>query len=158
MSANLKFNFEFAGNKYIAPSMKEIESLFDAYKNAIFEKDLEAFCSIFDEKVRIFDMWQQWTYEGLSAWREMAKGWFSSLGTNRDVVTFDGIQIQTDGELAVATAFVRFTAVSAEGKELRYLEDRLTWVARKKEGTWKIVHQHTSAPIDFNTMKVILTR
>jgi len=138
--------------------MKEIESLFDTYKNAIFEKDLEAFCSIFDEKVRIFDMWQQWTYEGLSAWREMAKGWFSSLGTNRDVVTFDGIQIQTDGELAVATAFVRFTAVSAEGKELRYLEDRLTWVARKKEGTWKIVHQHTSAPIDFNTMKVILTR
>jgi uncharacterized protein (TIGR02246 family) len=138
--------------------MKKIESLFDTYKNAIFQKDLEAFCSIFDEKVRIFDMWQQWTYEGLSAWREMAKGWFSSLGADRDLVTFDGIQIQTDGEFAVATAFIRFTAVSAEGKELRYLEDRLTWVARKKTGIWKIIHQHTSAPINFNTMKVILTR
>jgi uncharacterized protein (TIGR02246 family) len=135
-----------------------IEALFDTYKNAIFQKDLEAFCSIFDEKVRIFDMWQQWTYEGLSAWREMAKGWFSSLGTDRDVVTFDGIQIQTEGELAVATAFVRFTAVSAEGKELRYLEDRLTWIARKKEGSWKIIHQHTSAPIDPTTMKVIFTK
>jgi uncharacterized protein (TIGR02246 family) len=138
--------------------MDEFESLLATYKTAIFEKDLPAFCSIFDEEVRIFDMWQQWTYEGLPAWREMAEGWFSSLGANRDVVTFDDIRIQGDGELAVATAFVRFTAVSAEGKELRYLEERLTWVAKRKEGTWKIIHQHTSAPIDFNTMKAILTR
>jgi uncharacterized protein (TIGR02246 family) len=138
--------------------MDEFESLLATYKTAIFEKDLPAFCSIFDEEVRIFDMWQQWTYQGLPAWREMAEGWFSSLGANRDVVTFDDIRIQGDGELAVATAFVRFTAVSAEGKELRYLEERLTWVAKRKEGTWKIIHQHTSAPIDFNTMKAILTR
>jgi uncharacterized protein (TIGR02246 family) len=138
--------------------MDEFESLLATYKTAIFEKDLPAFCSIFDEEVRIFDMWQQWTYEGLPAWREMAEGWFSSLGANRDVVTFDDIRIQGDGELAVATAFVRFTAVSAEGEELRYLEERLTWVAKRKEGTWKIIHQHTSAPIDFNTMKAILTR
>lgn len=138
--------------------MQQIHALFTTYKTAIFEKDLTAFCSIFDEKVRIFDMWQQWTYEGLAAWREMADGWFTSLGADRDVVTFDDIQIQIDGELAVATAFVRFTAVSAEGKALRYLEDRLTWVAKRKEGTWKIIHQHTSAPIDFKTMKVILTR
>jgi uncharacterized protein (TIGR02246 family) len=137
--------------------MDELDSLFTTYKTAIFEKDLTAFCSIFDEHVRIFDMWQQWAYEGLPAWREMAKGWFSSLGADRDVVTFDDIQTHTDGELAVATAFVRFTAISAEGKALRYLEDRLTWIAKRKEGTWKIIHQHTSAPIDFKTMKVILT-
>jgi uncharacterized protein (TIGR02246 family) len=138
--------------------VEEIQSLFTTYKTAIFQKDLTAFCSIFDEKVRVFDMWQQWTFDGLPAWREMAKGWFSSLGPDRDVVTFDDIQIQSDGELAVATAFVRFTAVSAEGAELRYLEDRLTWVVRRKEGSWKIIHQHSSAPIDPQTMKVILTR
>jgi ketosteroid isomerase-like protein len=136
----------------------DIQSLFTTYKTAIFQKDLTAFCSIFDEKVRIFDMWQQWTYEDLPAWREMAKSWFSSLGPDRDVVTFADIQIQAHGELALATAFVRFTAVSAEGKELRYLEDRLTWVAKRKQGTWKIIHQHSSAPIDPQSMKVILTR
>jgi uncharacterized protein (TIGR02246 family) len=135
-----------------------IESLFDTYKNAVFQRDLEAFCSIFDEEVRIFDMWQQWSYEGLPAWREMAKDWFASLGADRDVITFDKVSTHTDGELAVATAFVRFTAVSAEGKELRYLEERLTWIVRRKEGNWKIIHQHTSAPIDPKTMKVILQR
>jgi uncharacterized protein (TIGR02246 family) len=138
--------------------MTEIESLFETYKNAVFQKELEAFSSIFDEQVRVFDMWQQWSYEGLAAWREMAKGWFSSLGSDRDVVTFDDMKIEAAGEMALATAIVRFTATSEKGEALRYLEDRLTWVARKKEGTWKIIHQHNSGPIDFETMKVILRR
>jgi len=134
------------------------ESLFEIYKKAVFEKNLEAFASIFDENVRVFDMWEQWTYDGLAAWQEMAKGWFASLGTDKDVVTFDDIQIQTSGDLAVMSAFVKFTAVSADGEALRYLQNRLTWVARKKENAWKIIHQHTSSPVDFETMKVILQR
>jgi ketosteroid isomerase-like protein len=138
--------------------MTDFASLFDIYKQAVFQKDLEAFVSIFDEKVRVFDMWQRWTYDGLPAWREMAAGWFTSMGTDRDVVTFEDIQIEETGDLAFASALVRFTAVSAEGKELRYLENRLTWVARKKVGVWKIIHEHTSGPIDFESMKVILRR
>ncbi|HXB94408.1 MAG TPA: nuclear transport factor 2 family protein [Puia sp.] len=136
----------------------EIESLFRTYKDAVFEKDIELFSSIFDENVRVFDMWEQWTYEGLAAWMGMVKGWFFSLGTNRDVITCDDIQIQTSGEMVVASAFVRFTAVSEAGEDLRYLDERLTWVIVKKDGIWKVVHQHTSGPVDFNSMKVVLKR
>ena len=139
-------------------TMMEFKSLFETYKNAVFQKDIEAFASIFDEKVQVFDMWGQWTYDGLAAWREMAKGWFASLGTDRDVITFDNIQMQETDELATATAFVRFTAVSEKGEELRYLENRLTWIARKKDEKWVIIHQHTSGPVDFETMKIILRR
>lgn len=138
--------------------MKEVEALFKTYKNAVFQKDVEAFTALFDEKVRVFDMWVLWTYDGLAAWRDMAKEWFGSLGTDRVVVTFDDIQIEAAGELATATAFVRFAAISEKGEELRYLENRLTWIARKKGGSWVIIHQHTSSPIDFETMKVILKR
>ena len=136
----------------------EIESLFETYKDAVYHKDLESYASIFDENVRVFDTWQQWTYDGLAAWCEMAKDWFSGLGTCRDAVTFDDVQIQVAGEMAVASAIVRFTNVSEEGEELRYLENRLTWVAQKSGQGWKIIHQHTSSPIDFSTMKVILQR
>lgn len=138
-------------------TMTEIKSLFEIYKNAVFQKDVEAFTSIFDENVRIFDMWN-WTYDGLASWREMAKGWFGSLGTERVVVTFDDIQIQATGELATASAFVRFAAISEKDEELRYLQERLTWVTRKKDGAWKIIHEHTSGPVDHETMKVILKR
>ena len=136
----------------------EVESLFETYKNAVFQKDAEAFAAIFDGSVRVFDMWVLWSYDGLADWKEMAKEWFGSLGTERVVVTFDEIQIQSTGEMALATAYVRFAAISETGEELRYLQNRLTWVARKKEGRWIIIHQHTSSPIDFETMKVILKR
>ena len=138
--------------------MTELASLYQIYRNAIFRKDLDAFASIFDENVRVFDMWVQWSYDGLPAWREMAKGWFESLGTDRDVVTFDDVRIEASDELATLTAFVKFTAISEAGEELRFLQNRLTWVARKKEGSWKIIHQHSSGPIDFKTMKVVLKR
>lgn len=138
--------------------MTELDSLVETYQTAVFQKDLEAFASIFDEKVRVFDMWGRWDYDGLPAWREMAQGWFASLGSNRDVITFHDVQIEITGGMAVLTAIVRFTAVSEKGEELRYLENRLTWVAREKAGVWKIIHQHTSGPIDFETMKVMLKR
>lgn len=136
--------------------MTQLELLFETYKNAVFQKDVEAYASIFDENVCVFDMWEKWSYNGLADWKEMAKGWFGSLGKDRDLVTFSDIQIQSTDEMAVVSAFARFTAISEDGKELRYLENRLTWVARKKEDMWKIIHQHTSGPIDFETMKVIL--
>ena len=136
----------------------QVESLFETYKNAVFQKDAEAFAAIFDSNVRVFDMWVLWSYDGLTDWKEMAKEWFGSLGTERVVVTFDGIQIEESGEMALATAYVRFAAIAESGDEIRYLQNRLTWVARKKEGRWIIIHQHTSSPIDFGTMKVILKR
>ena len=136
----------------------QVESLFETYKNAVFQKDAEAFAAIFDSNVRVFDMWVLWSYDGLPVWREMAKEWFASLGTNRVVVTFDDIQIEATGEMALATAYVRFAAISETGEELRYLQNRLTWVARKKAENWIIIHQHTSGPVDFETMKVVLKR
>jgi len=136
--------------------MTELASLFETYKTAVFQKDVEAFTSIYDENVLVFDMWMQWTYEGLPAWTAMAKEWFASLGTNCDAVHFDDIHVQAAGDLATATATVKFTAVSDTGKELRFLQNRLTWIAQKKGNAWKIIHQHTSTPIDVETMKAVL--
>ena len=136
----------------------DIRSLLEKYKNAVFQKDVGAFTSLFDEQVLIFDMWQQWSYHGLDAWREVVNGWFTPLGRNSDVITYDSLHIHEDTEMAVATAIVRFTAVSEKGEELRFLENRFTWVFRKNGEDWKITHQHSSGPIDFNTMKVILQR
>lgn len=136
--------------------MTEFTALFDIYRTAVFQKDIEAFTSIFDDNVLVFDMWSQWTYEGLTAWKEMAKGWFDGLGADRDAVDFDDIQVHATDRLATATAIVKFTAMSAEGQPLRFLQNRLTWVALKKGNAWKIIHQHTSSPIDFETMKAKL--
>ncbi|SDW80493.1 Ketosteroid isomerase homolog [Hydrobacter penzbergensis] len=134
------------------------EYLLEAYATAVLHKDAAAYTSIFDENIRVFDMWQEWRYDGITAWREVAKDWFDALGADKDVVTFSDIEITEKGELALITAIAKFTATSEQGEALRYLENRLTWVAVKKGLTWKIIHQHTSSPIDFNTMQVVLKR
>lgn len=138
--------------------MKALESIFHNYKTAVFNKDVEAFVSLYDDNILVYDLWQQFTFEGIAAWRAMATGWFESLGPERDEVTYEDKQIQHSGDMALLTAIVKFTAVNEQGEPLRFLQNRLTWVARKKDGKWAIIHQHTSSPIDFNTMKVIFTR
>lgn len=137
--------------------MKGPESLFENYATAVFQKDVNAFIALYDADILVFDMWQQWTYKGLAAWKDMATGWFESLGAFRDRVSFEEVHIQNNGDLALLTAIAKFTAVSEKGEELRFLHNRLSWVAAKKNDIWKIIHQHTSSPIDFETMKVILT-
>jgi uncharacterized protein (TIGR02246 family) len=137
---------------------RAIGELLENYKAAVYAKDVEAFVALFDQDARIFDMWVEWSYEGIASWRGMVEQWFGSLNSDRDVVEFDDAKATVSGDVAVVHAFVRFTALSAEGKALRTMQERLTWTLVQKDGLWKIAHQHTSAPVDFKTLKVILLR
>jgi ketosteroid isomerase-like protein len=132
------------------------ESLFASFTDAVYKKDVEAYLELYDERVLVFDMWEAWAYDGLPAWRKMVEGWFSGLGSDRDRVTFSDTRIEVAGDMGYVTAIVRFAAVSEAGEELRFLDNRLSWVLRRMGASWKIVHQHTSGPIDFSTMKVVL--
>jgi ketosteroid isomerase-like protein len=135
-----------------------ILQVLDGYKAAVFAKDVDTFVALYDRDVLVFDMWGVWSYNGIAAWREMAAGWFGSLGTERVVVDFSDAQTIVAQDLAVAHAFVTYKAVTADGVDLRSMNNRLTVTLRQKGDGWKIVHQHTSAPIDFETAKVIFRR
>ncbi len=128
----------------------------DAYKTAVFAKDVEAFVSLYDPDVRVFDMWGEWSYQGVAAWRRMVTYWFESLGSERVAVEFDGLQSSVCSELAVVHAFVTFTGTSAEGETLRAMRNRFSWALRKKGAKWQVIHEHSSAPVDFESMKVML--
>jgi ketosteroid isomerase-like protein len=128
------------------------------YKAAVFAKDIDAFIALYDEDVLVFDMWGVWSYHGIASWRDMAARWFGSLGTERVIVDFSDVQTIAAEDLAVVHAFVKYKAVSADGVDLRSLDNRLTVTLRKKGDGWKVVHEHTSSPIDFETAKVMFQR
>jgi ketosteroid isomerase-like protein len=108
--------------------------------------------------VRVFDMWGTWSHDGIESWREMVVGWFGSLGDELVRVEFDDVRTIAGDDVAVLSAFVTFAGLSADGVELRSLNNRLTWGLRKTDGTWKVVHEHTSAPVEMATGKVTLKR
>jgi uncharacterized protein (TIGR02246 family) len=137
---------------------KSLVQVLDTYKAAVFAKDVAAFVAQYAQDVCVFDMWSEWSYNGLEAWRDTVTDWFGSLGDERVVVDMDSVQMILAHDVAVVHAFVTYKGVSAEGAELRAMCNRLTWVLKQEGGAWKIVHEHTSAPVNFETAKVSLQR
>ncbi len=99
-----------------------------------------------------------WSYEDAAARRKTIEDWFGSLGTETVKVSFHDVQVTAGPELAVISATGTYAAFSADGKELRSMQNRFTWALKREGSAWKIVHEHTSVPIGFSDLKGILQR
>jgi len=137
---------------------KSVSQVLDAYTKAVSGKDADALLRLYDPKARVFDAWGVWSYEGAESWRRAVEAWFSSLGTERVLVSFDDTQILVQGEFALVSTIVSYAGVSAQGEKLRSMQNRLTWGMRLRGHVLRIVHEHTSAPLGFEDMKAILQR
>lgn len=135
-----------------------VQNALARYSAAAYDKDVDAFVALYADDVHVFDMWNSWELRGIEAWRNMAAGWFSSLGDERVVVAASDVVSEVTGDLALGRATLTFTAVSPEGKELRSLDNRITLAMRRMGNAWKIFHEHTSGPIDHQTMKGTIKR
>ena len=137
---------------------KSIARVLEIYKSAVFSKDVEAFMRLYDPSVRVFDAWGVWAYEGSEAWQRAVEGWFTSLGTERVKVNFNEVQTSAGRELAMVSAIATYAGLSAQGEQLRAMQNRITWVLRTTGHVLRIIHEHTSAPIGFNDSKAIFQR
>ena len=137
---------------------KSIAQILESYKSAVHAKDVEAFIRLYDPSVRVFDAWGVWSYEGAASWRSAVQGWFTSLASETVKVTFDDVQISAGKELAIVSAIARYASVSAQGEQLRAMENRLSWGLRLTGHVFRIIHEHTSAPVGFDDMKAIAHR
>ena len=129
-----------------------------SYAAAAHARDVPAFMRLYDPKVRVFDAWGTWQYDGAEAWQRTVEGWFTSLGEERVKVRFDETQATGSAELAFVSAIVTYASVSAQGQELRAMQNRITWGLRASSHVLRIAHEHTSAPIGFEDMKALLVR
>ena len=136
----------------------DFNAFFEAYKSSVLNKQVDKLMDLYDEDLIAFDLWGRWSYVGEGPWRGMNEEWLGSLGSESVVVEFDDINAVYGAEISAAYATVTYKARSETGEILRSMQNRLTWVARQKNGTWKIVHQHTSAPIDPEKFSPILHR
>ena len=135
-----------------------IARILESYKSAVYAKDVGAFMRLYDPSVRVFDAWGVWSYEGAPAWQQAVEGWFASLGTEKVKVTFNEVGSVAASNFATVSAFVTYAAVSAQGEQLRAMQNRLTWALKTSGHVLRIVHEHTSAPAGFEDGKVILQR
>jgi ketosteroid isomerase-like protein len=145
-------------NRLVNELDKDIARLLAAYSEAVFNKDVTTFIRLYDPRVRIFDAWGVWVHEGAGAWQLAVEAWFTSLGTERVRVTFDDVDVVVGKDVSSVNATVTYAGLSAEGDQLRAMQNRLTWVLRTIGHVPRIIHEHTSAPVGFEDMKAILSR
>jgi ketosteroid isomerase-like protein len=137
---------------------KTVARILASYESAVYKKDVQTFMHLYDPSVRVFDAWGVWVYEGADAWQRSVEGWFASLGTEKVKVTFEDVQSWASKEVTSVCAVVTYAGISASGDQLRSMQNRITWVLRKRGHVARIVHEHTSAPIGFEDSKAILLR
>ena len=137
---------------------KQIQRIIGSYEAAVFARDVEAFMRLYHPAVRVFDAGGVWLYEDAPSWQRAVEGWFTSLGSERVRVSFSEVQTTAEQALATVSAIVTYAAESAQGKPTRSMENRITWVLRETGHVFRIVHEHTSAPIGFEDSKAILAR
>jgi uncharacterized protein (TIGR02246 family) len=136
--------------------MDGISEIERRYTMAVLDKDVEGFLAIYDEDAIIFDLWGERHYQGRAAWGQSVAAWFGLLGDERVQVTFRRLACIAEGDLACWLGNVEFAALSPSGEVFRSMRNRLTWQLRRCDDAWSIVHEHTSAPADHETLKVIL--
>ena len=135
--------------------MKQPQDFFTIYKQAAWDQDTEGMINLYHENVVIYDMWENGYQIGLAAWSVAVKDWLGSLGEEKVKVTFEMMDLQEGSNLAFGSALIIYQAISAENELLRGMKNRLTVGFRREKDQWKVIHQHTSAPIDSELVAIL---
>ena len=134
----------------------EIEDFFRMYQTSAWSKDAAAMIDLYPEQIVIFDMWDQGYILNSTEWAKTIKDWFGSLGEEKVKVAFEKVNIHQSNNIGFASALIQFEAISTEGAVLRSMKNRITLGFSKFDNGWKVIHQHTSAPISSSGLSAIL--
>jgi uncharacterized protein (TIGR02246 family) len=128
-----------------------VTTLFENYTSAVLAKDIDAFLELYASDTLVFDSWGMWEFAGVDAWRPMVTMWFESLGDKLCEPRFTEVVATVRDDVAFAHAAVRYAELTADGEQVDQMMNRITVALEKREGEWKITHEHTSMPLDMET-------
>ncbi len=135
-----------------------VARLIDQYKSAVRARDVGALIRLYDPRTRIFDAWGVWEYRDLEKWQVAVEGWFGSSPDETFNVWFEDVHASGSEESALVTAIVTYASFSAQGEQIRSMQNRITWALRTSSHVLRIAHEHTSTPIGFEDQKAILQK
>ena len=126
------------------------------YAAAVGTRDVAAFMALYADDVLIFDTWNRFSLSGAAAWGAAVTQWFGSLGEETLQATVRPLAVRGGAGLVGIGALVTYSARSPAGELLRTMDSRLSWLVSDTGAAWRIVHEHTSNPVDDATLKGIL--
>jgi len=140
-----------AGNAEDA-SIRALEARFAA---AVEARDIDAIMKVYSSDVFVFDVIPPRQYVGAVAYRDDWKNFLSSYsGPIRFEIT--DLAVSSQGSVGYGHSIQHVSGTDPQGKPSE-LTVRVTDVYRKQGGSWKIVQEHVSVPVNISTGKADLT-
>jgi ketosteroid isomerase-like protein len=136
-------------------NIEQVADFFSLYKEFAGAKDSESMIKLYDENVVVFDMWNKGHYLGLAEWSSVIKQWLGALKDENVNVIFKMIKIHGGEDVSFASSMIMYQAISTDNKILRSMTNRITLGFTKTDNIWKVVHQHTSAPINADLQAIL---
>ena len=132
----------------------EIKRVIEGYVEAFRAKDLDGVMSIYAPEIVTFDAVPPLQYVGADAMRKRWEEVFSSLPGPVGYEIAD-LSITVGEDMAFTHSFNRTSAILPTGQQIG------TWVRwtacwRKIGGTWLLVHDQVSVPVDLQTGRAVL--
>lgn len=122
----------------------EIRQVIERYAEAFRLLDVDRIVALYADDVLVFDLLGGFGLRGLPAWRAMLESVARDM--HEGVCNITDLEVLASDDLAVASAIIYYGNKTEAGVE--GIHNRATFVLRPMEGTWKIIHEHTSVPLD----------
>ncbi len=134
----------------------QIRNLLARWEEAFRAKDVEAVMSVYgpDEAVVAFDVVPPLARFGKEAYRRNYEEFFAMFSGPLEIELRD-VRIVAAGEVAFLHCFDRMGGTLQSGERFE-LWLRVTSGLRKIGGEWRIIHDHVSVPIHFETGQAAL--
>ncbi len=132
--------------------------ILDQYAQTVYNKDVEGFMSIYDKNVHVFDTWNEWSYKNRDEFKAMVMDWFTSLGNEKVRVEFKEVNVFEAENQTVWVGELKFYGLSEKDEILRSISNRWTWVMNKDHEDYRIIHEHSSLPINTETFMGVMKK
>ncbi|MCD1653553.1 nuclear transport factor 2 family protein [Treponema zuelzerae] len=121
------------------------------YKTAVENKDKQLMCSLYHKNIVFYDVWNDFSLNGIANITSMINSWFDSISSENVLVDFENSETIFDGSAGFSTCSFKFSAQSDQGVEIRHIKERMTVCFIKENEEWFVTNQHTSVPIHMDT-------
>ena len=131
-----------------------VHAVLEAIARAVSAKNVEGMLAQCAPDLVTFDMVPPIRHEGAAAIRDV---WSKSLAGFEPPLDYDfqQLHIEVGDDLSFARCLNRFGGTRTDGTQaVNWL--RCTFVLRRIDGRWKVVHEHVSVPFDMGTGKALL--
>jgi ketosteroid isomerase-like protein len=131
----------------------EIRRMFAAFQDAMRTKDIERIMSFYASDVLAFDIMPPLRFAGIDQYR---KPWELGFEMMQGPWDFDqrDLTIEVSGDLAFCHALNHAQGTLKDGESV---DSWMRWTCclRKSEGNWRIVHEHSSVPVDMESDQAV---